>query len=51
MELAIDNETFRFCGMEKVGHKYFGSVPTVTEEERKKMLEEVAQIAAAWPAQ
>jgi len=50
MEQIIDNETFRFCGMEMIGHKYFGSVPTVTDEERKKMLEEAAQIAAGWPA-
>ncbi|MDD5225588.1 MAG: NAD(P)H-dependent oxidoreductase [Candidatus Omnitrophica bacterium] len=49
MEQIIDNETFRFCGMEMVGHKYFGSVPTVTDEDRKKMLEEVAGIAASWP--
>lgn len=49
MEQLIDNETFRFCAMEIVGHKYFGSVPTVTEEERKKMLEEVSRIAASWP--
>ncbi|MFA5159416.1 MAG: NAD(P)H-dependent oxidoreductase [Candidatus Omnitrophota bacterium] len=49
MELAIDNETFRFCAMEMVGHKYFGSVTTVTDEDRKKMLEEIAGIAASWP--
>lgn len=49
MEHIIDHGTFRFCGMEMVGHKYFGSVPTVTDAERKKMLEEVAQIAASWP--
>jgi NAD(P)H dehydrogenase (quinone) len=49
MEHLIDKETFRFCGMEMVGHKYFGSVPTVTDEDRKKMLEEVAGIAASWP--
>jgi NAD(P)H dehydrogenase (quinone) len=48
MEQIIDNETFKFCGMEMVGHKYFGSVPTVTDEDRKKMLEEVAGIAASW---
>jgi hypothetical protein len=35
--------------LEVIGHKYFGSVPTVTDEERKKMLEEVAGIAASWP--
>jgi len=49
MEQIIDNETFKFCGMEMIGHKYFGSVPTVTDEERKKMLEEVFGIAAGWP--
>ena len=49
MEQIIDNETFRFCGMEMIGHKYFGSVPTVAVEERKKMLEEVAMIASNWP--
>ncbi|OGX10738.1 MAG: hypothetical protein A2351_07030 [Omnitrophica bacterium RIFOXYB12_FULL_50_7] len=49
MEQIIDNETFRFCAMEMLGHKYFGSVPTVSDEERKKMLEEVARIAASWP--
>ena len=49
MEQIIDNETFCFCGFTMVGHKYFGSVTTVTDGDRKKMLEEVAQIAAAWP--
>jgi len=49
MEQIIDRETFRFCAMEVIGHKYFGSVPTVTDGERKKMLEEAAGIAAAWP--
>ena len=49
MEQIIDSGTFRFCAMEMVGHKYFGSVPTVTDEERKKMLEEVVAIAASWP--
>jgi NAD(P)H dehydrogenase (quinone) len=49
MEGIIDTGTFRFCAMEMVGHKYFGSVPTVTDEDRKKMLDEVAAIAASWP--
>lgn len=48
MEQIIDNETFRFCAMEVLGHKYFGSVPTVTDADRKKMLEEVAAIASSW---
>jgi NAD(P)H dehydrogenase (quinone) len=50
MELLMDGEIFRFCGLEVTGHKYFGSVPTVADEDRKKMLEEVAGIAASWPA-
>ena len=50
MEQLTDQETFRFCGMEVIGHHYFGSVPTVTQEERVKMLDEVARIAAALPA-
>ncbi len=50
MEQIIDTETFRFCGMEMAGHKYFGSVPTLTADERKKMLDEVEAIAAAWSA-
>jgi len=49
MEHLIDKETFQFSGMEMSGHKYFGSVPTVTDEERKKMLEEIAALAASWP--
>lgn len=49
MKQTIDEETFQFCGMELIGHHYLGSVPTVTDDERKKMLEEVALIAAAWP--
>ncbi|MBI4711446.1 MAG: NAD(P)H-dependent oxidoreductase [Candidatus Omnitrophica bacterium] len=49
MDQIMDNETFRFCAMEMVGHKYFGSVPTVTDADRKKMLEEIAAIAASWP--
>jgi NAD(P)H dehydrogenase (quinone) len=49
MEQIIDNETFKFCAMDMVGHKYFGSVTTVTDADRKKMLEEVAAIAASWP--
>ncbi len=49
MEQTIDKETFQFCGMEVIGHKYFGSVATVTDEERKKMLEEVATLTAAFP--
>jgi len=47
IEQLTDQETFRVCGMEVIGHHYFGSVPTVTQEERMTMLEEVARIAAS----
>lgn len=50
MEQIIDNETFRFCAMEMVGHKYFGSVTTVTDEDRKAMLVEVEKIASTLSA-
>lgn len=50
MEQIVDNETFKFCAMEVLGHRYFGSVPTVTDEERKQMLVEVEKIAASLPA-
>lgn len=50
MEQLTDQETFRFCGMEVLGHQYFGSVPTVSKEERLKMLEEVTRITASLPA-
>ena len=48
MELLSDREVFGFCGLEVLGHKYFGSVPTVTDEDRKTMLVEVQSIAASW---
>lgn len=50
LEQMSDREIFEFCGVEVICHRHFGSVPTVTEEVRKKMLEEVAQSVAAWPA-
>ncbi len=49
MQQLTDQETFRFCGMEVVGHHYFGSVPTVTHEERLKMLAQVARTADLLP--
>ncbi len=50
IEQLTDQEMFRFCGMEVIGHQYFGSVPTVTQGERAKMLEEVARMADSLPA-
>lgn len=50
MGQLLDRDIFTFCGMDVVLHQYFGSVPTVSQDERKQMLEEVARRAAAWPA-
>jgi len=49
MGQLLDRDTLGFCGMEVMSHRYFGSVPTVSREERQKMLEEVALLAASWP--
>jgi len=32
---------FQFAGMELIGHKYLCAIPYITDEERKKMLEEL----------
>jgi putative NADPH-quinone reductase len=32
---------FQLSGMEVVGHKYFSSVPNVSDQDRKQMLEEL----------
>ncbi len=38
---TIDSGIFRFSGMEVIDHIYYASVPYVTDEDRKKMLENV----------
>jgi len=50
MDLLMDGITFDFSGIQPIWHKYFGSVPIVTDEERKKMLEEVRALARGFPA-
>jgi NAD(P)H dehydrogenase (quinone) len=45
MNLLWNGIAFDFSGLEVIGNIYFGSVPWVSEEDRKKMLEEVKQIA------
>jgi NAD(P)H dehydrogenase (quinone) len=45
MNQLLDEIAFQFCGMEVLGHKYFGSVGTVTDQDRKAMLDEVKRIA------
>ncbi len=40
MNLSMDTAIFQFSGMEVIGHKYFSSVPSVSDKDRKQMLEE-----------
>ena len=44
MGQITDTGIFTFCGCEVIGHKYFPSVPYVTDSDRKKMLEEVREL-------
>ncbi|MBF0521064.1 MAG: NAD(P)H-dependent oxidoreductase [Nitrospirae bacterium] len=44
---TIDGGIFTFCGFEVTEHKFFTSVPYVSGDERKKMLEQVTAIARA----
>jgi len=37
---------FEFCGMEILNHTYFHAVQDVTDEERKRMLEQVRELAS-----
>ena len=41
MNQSMDMAIFRFSGMEVIGHKYFSSVPYVSDRDRKQMLEEL----------
>ncbi len=45
MDKLMDGIAFDFAGLQVIGHKYFCSVPLVSDAERKKMLEEVRQLA------
>jgi NAD(P)H dehydrogenase (quinone) len=44
MAQLIDMGIFRSCDLELVGHKYFSSVPNVTDSDRREMLEELKNI-------
>ncbi|MCM8775297.1 MAG: NAD(P)H-dependent oxidoreductase [Candidatus Omnitrophica bacterium] len=46
IEQIFQEGIFGFCGMKVIGHKFFGAVPTVSNDERAKMLEEVKRIAS-----
>ncbi len=41
----MEQGIFQFCGMAIVEHKYFAGVPSVSDEDRKKMLDEVKKVA------
>jgi len=41
MGQTMDDGIFRFCGMEIIAHKYLTAVPYVTDDDRKKMLEDL----------
>jgi len=43
MGQLIDFGIFGFCGMEVIEHLYFSSVPYVTDDDRKRMLEELKE--------
>ena len=45
MDKLMDEIAFEFCGLEVLGHTYFGSVTVCSDEERKSMLEQVRQLA------
>ena len=41
MNQSMDMAIFQFIGIEVIGHKYFSSVPYVSDQDRKQMLEEL----------
>ena len=38
---VVDSGIFRFSGMEVIDHVYYASVPYITDEDRKKMLDNI----------
>jgi NAD(P)H dehydrogenase (quinone) len=45
MDKLMDGILFDFAGITPIEHKYFGSVATSSDEERRQMLAEVARLA------
>lgn len=41
---TVESGTLQLCGLEIARHEYFYAVPTITDRERKKMLEQIALI-------
>ncbi len=44
MQQTSDEAIFNFCGVEVVGHAFFGAIPTSTAQQRERYLGEVAKI-------
>jgi len=47
LDMILEDATFKFCGLEVAGHKYFFGVPTVSDKDRKAMLKEVKALVKA----
>ena len=47
MNMSMDMAIFQSSGMEVIGHKYFSSVPNVSDKDRKQMLEELRLLVRA----
>jgi NAD(P)H dehydrogenase (quinone) len=41
MNMSMDMAIFQFSGMKVMGHKYFSSVPYISQQDRRKMLKEL----------
>lgn len=41
MNMSMDMAIFQSSGVEVIGHKYYSSVPNVSDQDRKQMLEEL----------
>jgi NAD(P)H dehydrogenase (quinone) len=44
MNMSMDMAIFQFSGLEVIGHKYFSSVPYVSDKDRQQMLEELREL-------
>ncbi len=44
MNQTSEQGIFGFCGMDVVAHRYFGAVPSVSQEQRQVMLAEVSKL-------
>jgi NAD(P)H dehydrogenase (quinone) len=44
MNMSMDMAIFQFSGLEVIEHKYFSSVPYVSDKDRQQMLEELREL-------